>query len=166
MYLVNSRPYLCFVVNTLSQFMVELQNMCWDTLQEQWSMVWTTGGRMGSGWLASQIQIGQVVWQTGRALLDVVSVWARQQCRSSVGSKSLLLWVMRMLSIWQPVRPVERHCGLTSCWWIYLIRIWGLQWSTMTIKFASSSLRIQYFMTGQSILRLGIISFEIMFIDE
>ena len=33
----------------------------------------------------------------------------------------------------------------------------------MTIKVASNSLRIQYFMTGQIILRSCIISFEIMF---
>ena len=45
---------------------------------------------MGSGWLASQIQIGQAVWQTRRALSVVVSVWAWQQCRGLVGSKSLL----------------------------------------------------------------------------
>ena len=29
MYLVNSRPYLCFAVNTLSQFMVELRRVHW-----------------------------------------------------------------------------------------------------------------------------------------
>ena len=31
MYLVNSRPDLCFVVNTLSQFMVEPRRVHWTT---------------------------------------------------------------------------------------------------------------------------------------
>ena len=106
------------------------------------------------------------MWQTGKALPNVVLVWAWQQCHGSVGIKSLLLWVLQRLSIWQPVRPVAKHCGLASCWWIYLVKCWGLQWSTVTIKVASSSPGIQYFMTGQSILRSCIISSKIMFREE
>ena len=140
--------------------------MYWDTLQGQWTLVWITGDRMELNWLASQIQIGQVVWQTKRALPDVVSVWARQQCRGSVRSRSLLHWLLHRLSTWQPVWPAARPCGIASCWWIYLVRSLGLRWFIVTIRVASSSLRIQSFMTGQSILRSGIISSKIMFREE
>ena len=129
-------------------------------------MVWIIGDQMGLDRLASQIQIGQAVWQIGRALLDVVSVWAWQQCRGSVESKSLLLWVLQRPSTWHPIRLVARHCGFASYWWIYLIRSWGLQWFTVTIRVASSSLRILYFTTGQSILRSNTISFVSMFREE
>ena len=54
-------------------------------------MVWTAGGEVEWTWLVSQIQIVQAAVQTKRALLVVVSVWARQLCRGSIGSKSLLL---------------------------------------------------------------------------
>ena len=33
MYLVNTRPYICFVVNTLSLFMVDLRKVHWRTLK-------------------------------------------------------------------------------------------------------------------------------------
>lgn len=67
MYLVNTRLDICFVVNTLSQFMVELKmvhgqqlgtflNMC----VEQSDMGWNTLEKM-SNWMDSQMQIGQVV---------------------------------------------------------------------------------------------------------
>ena len=56
MYLVNSQPDMCLAVNTLIQSMVEprrvhqvaAKHVC-VTLQGQWSVVWTTGSRMGSG---------------------------------------------------------------------------------------------------------------------
>jgi hypothetical protein len=48
MYLVNTRPYICFVVNTLSQFMVEPRRVHWVAAKHvlsiykvQWIMVWT-----------------------------------------------------------------------------------------------------------------------------
>ena len=53
-------------------------------------MVWTTGVRMELAWLGLQIQTRQVACGIGRALPVVVSVWARKQCRGSVGNRSPL----------------------------------------------------------------------------
>ena len=45
---------------------------------------------MGLDRLVLQTQIRQVVWQTERALLDVISVWARHQCCGLVKSRNPL----------------------------------------------------------------------------
>ena len=82
MYMVNTRPDVCFAVNTLSQFMVEPRSVHWVAAKHvlrYLSRIVDFGlDYRRSDWLAIQIQIGQAVWQTRRALSDVVSVWARQ----------------------------------------------------------------------------------------
>ena len=69
MYLVNTRPDLCFAVNTLSQFMVEPRSVHWVAakhvlryLSGTWILVCTIGGQGGSNGLVIQTQIGQAVW--------------------------------------------------------------------------------------------------------
>ena len=59
MYLVNTRPNLCFAVNTLSQFMVDSSSVHWVVAKHVLRYLagtmdfglWTTGGQMGSDWL-------------------------------------------------------------------------------------------------------------------
>ena len=98
MYLVNSRSDLCFAMNTLSKFMVEPRRVHW------------VAAKHVLRYLARTVEYGldykrsdgirligftdsdrATVWQTERALPNVVSVWAQQQRRGLVGSKSLLL---------------------------------------------------------------------------
>ena len=58
MYLVNTRPDICFAVNSLSQFMVEprrLRSMCFVTCRGLWIKVWITDRRMESDFQDTQI---------------------------------------------------------------------------------------------------------------
>ena len=63
MYLVNTRPDLCFAVNTLSQFMVEPRSVHWTAAKHILRYLAGTVdyGLDYRGWLGSQIQTGQVV---------------------------------------------------------------------------------------------------------
>ena len=97
MYLVETLPDTSFAVNSLIQFMVELSRVHWTTTKHilrylvgivDYGLEYRRSSRVA--WLVSHIQIGKVVLHTRRALSVVVSVWARQQCRGSVGNRSPL----------------------------------------------------------------------------
>ena len=82
MYLTNTRPDICFAVNTLSQYMVDLRQVHLiagkHTLRVRLIMASGMLRIASSDWLAIQIQIGPVVLLTERAPQDVASAWDQQ----------------------------------------------------------------------------------------
>jgi hypothetical protein len=98
MYLTNTRPDICFVVNTLSQHMVEPKhvhlvaaNHVMRYLRVCWTLVSVILEIMTSDWLVILIQIGLEVFLIERALQDVVSVWGHPLLHGRAGSNPVLL---------------------------------------------------------------------------
>ena len=84
MYLTNTRPDICFAVNTLSQYMVDPRQVHLVAAKHVLRYLKGTidyGLRYArianSAWLAIPIQIGPVVFRIGRAPLDVASPWGQ-----------------------------------------------------------------------------------------
>jgi hypothetical protein len=98
MYLVNTRPDICFVVKTLSQCMVEPTSVHMVGAKH---VLRSVDGTVdyglenvrgdGVSWLATQIQTGQDALLTGKAPQGVASVWGQDLFPSSAGSRSQLL---------------------------------------------------------------------------
>ena len=65
--------------------------MCFVTCRAHWIMDWIIGRVMESNLQGTQIQIGQGVHLTGRALQGATLAWARELRRGSAESKSRLL---------------------------------------------------------------------------
>jgi hypothetical protein len=98
MYLVNTRPDICFAVNTLSQYMVEPRSVHMVGAKHVLRYVVGTVDygldyvrEMESVWLATQIQTGQDVLLTGKAPQGAASVWGQDLFPGSVGSRNQLL---------------------------------------------------------------------------
>ena len=76
---MNTRTYICFAVNTLSQYMVEPRGV--HLIAAKHVMRYLKGTiDYGLRYVSDRdkailIQIGPVVLQTGRVHLDVASVW-------------------------------------------------------------------------------------------
>ena len=84
MYLTNTRPYICFVVNTLSQYMVQLRKV--HIVAAKHVMGYLKGTvEYGLRFSADcefklqglQIQIGPKMSSIGRVPQDVVSTWVQ-----------------------------------------------------------------------------------------
>ena len=82
MYLMNTRPDICFVVNTLSQYMVDPRQVHLVAAKHVLRYLKGTidyglryAGTAISVWLAILILIGMAVFLTGRAPLDVSLAW-------------------------------------------------------------------------------------------
>jgi hypothetical protein len=83
-YLMNTRPNICFVVNTLSQFLVEPRHVHLVVAKHVMRYLKGTldcglsyNGDHDFGLSGYPIQIGLEVSLTERALQDVVSVWGQ-----------------------------------------------------------------------------------------
>jgi hypothetical protein len=94
MYLVNTRPDICFVVNTLSQFMVEPREVHWVAAKHVLRYLQGTVG-YGLQYLGGdgvRLQgFSDSDWAGSdtdrRALLGVASVWGQQSFPGSTGSR-------------------------------------------------------------------------------
>ena len=82
MYLTNTRPDICFVVNTLSQYLTDPRSVhliaAKHILRYLKGTIYYGSSTMRIRrltWRVMLIQIGQAVPSTGRVLRDVASVW-------------------------------------------------------------------------------------------
>ena len=82
MYLTNTRPNICFAVNTLSQFLTNSRNVHLIAAKHILRYLrGTVDYRLKISqirrltWRVMLIQIGQAIPSIGRALQDVTSVW-------------------------------------------------------------------------------------------
>jgi hypothetical protein len=78
MYLTNTRPDICFVVNTLNQLLVEPRHVHLVATKHVMRYLKGTidcGLNYDGDHDFTLMQIGQEVFLTGKALQDVVSVW-------------------------------------------------------------------------------------------
>jgi hypothetical protein len=89
-YLVNIRPDIYFVVNTLSQFMVKLREVHWVVAKHMLRYLQGTVG-YGLQYLGDdgvRLQgYSQAMIYIGRAPMGVASVWGQQSFPGSTGSK-------------------------------------------------------------------------------
>jgi hypothetical protein len=97
MYLVNTRPNICFSINTLSQFMVEPRRAHWTTTKHILRYLRGTieyGLRYAQGYgvklMGYTLQIGQTIQWEKKALQGVFLVWDRGLSLGSPGTINLL----------------------------------------------------------------------------
>ena len=112
--------------------------------------------------VASQMQIGQGVHHTGRALQEESWTLVQLQFRGTAGNRGQFHLAQQRLNTWLPVRQHVRPFGCGRFYLDCLVRGWIQLWSIAIIRVVSNSLRILYFMTGPSTLISGIIIFETM----
>ena len=173
MYLVNTMPDICFVVNTLSQFMVEPRRVHWVAAKHvlrylcgtvDYGLDYQRGdgvhlvGYTDSDWAGCVSDrkstsgccfgLGSAVvsWFSWKQKLVDLSLAEAEYMASSQGSCEAL-WLCKMLVglFGVQLRPTVIYCDNQSC---------------------INSRRIQFFMTGLSISRFGITSSVIMFREE
>jgi hypothetical protein len=133
MYLVNTRPNICFVVNTLSQFMVESRQVHWVATKHVlrylrgtvgFGLRYVRGdgvrlhGYSDSDWAGSAVERKSTSGGCFNLGSTMVSWYNRKQT----------LWhsVQQRQSIWQLVWKVVRLFGFTSFLQGYLVRSWSL----------------------------------------
>jgi hypothetical protein len=165
MYLVNTRPDICFAVNTLCQFMVEPRSVHW------------VGAKHVLRYIASSVDFGlDYVRGDGVNLVGCTdSDWvgcaidrkSTLRCCFGLGSRVVSWFSRKQKSV--ALSSVEEEymvASQASCEAIWLRKLLvGLfrQSFTAIIRVVSNSLRIECFMTGRSILRSNTTSSEIGF---
>ena len=126
MYLVNSRPYLCFVVNTLSQFMVEPRIVYWVAAKHVLRYL------VGIVDYGLDYRRSDAVRLIGFTDLDQVGSVAYQkstsECCFSFCSAAVSWFSQKQKSVAlssgedEYMATNHANCSFTSYWWIYLIR--------------------------------------------
>jgi hypothetical protein len=124
MYLVNTRPNICFAVNTLSQFMVEPRRVHWVAEKH------VLGYLCGTVYYGLDYQRGDVVRLVGYTNSDWAGCVSDKKntsgCCFRLGS-TVVSWFSRKkksvalssaeAEYMVAVRPVVRPFGFASCWW-------------------------------------------------
>eukprot|EP00253_Pinus_taeda_P035274 PITA_35274 len=108
MYLVNTRPDICFVVNTISQFMCEPRKAHWVAAKHIFRKS-TSGSRFGLGSVV-------VSWFNDKQQPVALSSAKAEYMAASLASCEAI-WLRKMLfSLFsQPLRPSVIYCDNQSC---------------------------------------------------
>lgn len=155
MQLVNTRLDLCFSINILSHYTIEPRRVHWVAKKHVLGYLWVImdygldyrrrdgvnlTSYTNSDWEGNVVDRKSTSGCCFRLGLVVVSGSAR--------NKSQWHWVLQRKSIWQLIRRVERPYGFTSYWLDYLINSCIILSFTATIRVASNSRKVWYFMIG------------------
>jgi hypothetical protein len=170
MYLVNTRPDICFAVNTLSQFMVEPRRVHWVAAKH---VLRYLCGTVDYGLDYHRGDGVRLVGYTDSDWAGCVSdMKSTSGCCFGLGS-TVVSWFSRKqksvaLSSTEAEYMVASQASCEALWLRkMLIGLFGVQLRpTVIIRVALNSRRIQFFMTGLSISRFDITSSVIMFREE
>eukprot|EP00253_Pinus_taeda_P002065 PITA_02065 len=106
MYLVNTRPDICFAVNTMSQFMCEPRKVHWVAAKHilrylQGTVDYGLDYRQGDGWKQQSVALSSAeVEYMAASLASCEAIWLRKMLFGLFG---------------QPLRPSVIYCDNQSC---------------------------------------------------
>ena len=162
MYLTNTRPYILFSLNTLSQFLTDLRHV--HLIAANHILRYLKGtADYGLKYKADQninlegyVDLDWAVPSIGRSLHNVASVWDQVWSLGLAGRNLVWQWVQLKHSMSYLVHLVVRKYGWGSYCLIYLISSWMLLVYIVTTRVVWSCQRTRCSMTSRSISRSSI----------